>query len=244
MKRAQLIAFLVCATCIAALSAPVHADRQAGETTDAAPPHVAAQHRKALTATHSHNRVAFHDDVPFSFRGIPLGITLVVLRDTDTVRATPHESSLVCETDVAGGDLGMMLKSDASPTVACRWAHRTPAGWAASQAVVAGAPATDHVLRFARQSPGEPLRLYEMSFVVDAMTAFDMRNALASHYGAPRLSGEPTLPLLEWRNAWSTITICLLPGGRRATLTYQLNATSTDAKGLDRTMKTSQFDEG
>lgn len=85
-----------------------------------------AQHR----ATAARTRATVQNDTPFSFRGISLGITLSALREANMIRATPHESTLVCETDVAGGDIGMMLKSYASPTIACRWAHRTSNGWA------------------------------------------------------------------------------------------------------------------
>lgn len=196
-----------------------------------------------VTATARSRAVAL-DDTPFSFRGIPLGVTLTELREANTVRATPHESALVCETDVAGGDIGMPFKSYASLTIACRWAHRTPQGWTPSHAVVDGVPASEHVLRFAHESAGEPLRLYEMSFVVDAATAFDLRDLLASRYGAPRMAGDPSLPLLEWDNASSTITICLMPNGGHATLTYLLKPASPRAKGIERALKISQFDEG
>lgn len=189
-------------------------------------------------------RLAVDDDAPFAFRGIPLGITLAALRDTAAVRATPHESSLVCETDVAGGDIGMALKSEASLTVACRWAHRTAHGWAPSRAVVAGAPASDHILRFSRESAADPLRLYEMSFVVDDTTAFDLRNVVTAHYGAPRVLGDPSLPRLEWDNAASTITICLLPASGKATLTYWLKPVTARTKSAGAPLKISQFDEG
>lgn len=189
-------------------------------------------------------RTAVPDDTPFAFRGIPLGITLAALRATHMVRATPHESELLCETDIAGGDLGMTIKSDASLTVACRWAHRSARGWVSSHAVVDGAPAADHILRFAHAAAGEPLRLYEMSFVVDGMTAFDLRDLLASRYGAPRVLGAPSLPLLVWDNGASTITICLLPAGGRATLTYLLKPDGLQGKGVDKALKISQFDEG
>ncbi|QGZ65457.1 hypothetical protein [Paraburkholderia acidisoli] len=189
-------------------------------------------------------RASAPDDAPFAFRGIPLGTTLAALRDTSMVRATPHESELLCETDIAGGDIGMRIKSDASLTVACRWAHRTHQGWTPSRAVVDGVPALDHILRFAHASATEPLRLYEMSFVVDGGTAFDLRDLLASRYGKPRVLGAPSLPLLVWDNGTSTITICLLPDNQRATLTYMLKPAVPAGKGIDKTLKISQFDEG
>jgi len=189
-------------------------------------------------------RPAPPDDSPFAFRGIPLGTALSALRQTDMVRATPHESELICETDVAGSDIGMMVKSYASLTVACRWAHHTEQGWAPSLAVVDGVPAADHILRFAHNSAGEPLRLYEMSFVLDTTTAYDLRNLLASRYGAPHVLGAPSLPLLVWENASSTITICLLPDSRRATLTYLLKPTPVRTKSGEKPLKLSQFDEG
>lgn len=199
---------------------------------------------KTPAVTTARARAAAPDDAPFAFRGIPLGITLAALRDTRMVRATPHESELLCETDIAGGDIGMRIKSDASLTVACRWAHRTHQGWTPSRAVVDGVPAVDHILRFAHASATEPLRLYEMSFVVDGATAFDLRDLLASRYGKPRVLGAPSLPLLVWDNGTSTITICLLPDSQRATLTYLLKPEVPTGKSNDKTLKISQFDEG
>ncbi|HTH62766.1 MAG TPA: hypothetical protein VL689_21775 [Paraburkholderia sp.] len=189
-------------------------------------------------------RAARPDDAPFAFRGIPLGITLAALREPAMVRATPHDSELLCETDMAGSDIGMMVKSDASLTIACRWAHRTAQGWAPSRAVVDGAPAAEHVLRFTHATPLDPLRLYEMSFVVDDTTAFDLRDLFASHYGPPHMQGTPSLPLFVWENASSTITICLFPESRRATLTYLLKSAAPGARSKDSTLKVSQFDEG
>ncbi|WP_321878306.1 hypothetical protein [Paraburkholderia bannensis] len=208
------------------------------------PSHAASSAPSPRRLAAARTRAAVPDDTPFSFRGISLGITLTALREANMIRATPHESTLVCETDVAGGDIGMMLKSYASPNVACRWAHRTSNGWTPSLAVVAGAPALDHVLRFAHDAPGEPLRLYEMSFVVDSMTAFDLRDLLAARYGKPHMRGTADVPLLVWDNAASTITICVLPDGGRATLTYLLKPPSPRPKGLERALKVSQFDEG
>lgn len=213
-----------------------------------APARVAAKRRAvpklATAAAKPRARNAAPDNAPFAFRGIPLGITLAALRDTNLVRATPHESELLCETDVAGGDIGMTIKSDASLTIACRWAHRSAHGWKPSHAVVDGVPAVDHILRFAHAAAGDPLRLYEMSFVVDGMTAFDLRDLLATRYGAPRVLGAPSLPLLVWDNGSSTITICLLPDGNRATLTYMLKPEGVPAKSFEKAIKISQFDEG
>ncbi|MCP3711162.1 hypothetical protein M3I54_30020 [Paraburkholderia sp. CNPSo 3274] len=209
------------------------------------PPAPAAKKRRpAPVAPPARPRAPAPDDSPFAFRGISLGTPLSALRQTDMVRATPHESELLCETDVAGSDIGMMIKSYTSQTVACRWAHHTAQGWAPSRAVVDGVPAVDHILRFAHASAGDPLRLYEMSFVVDSTTAFDLRDLLASRYGAPRVLGASSLPLLVWENAASTITICLLPDSHRATLTYLLKPAPLRAKGSEKTLKLSQFDEG
>ncbi len=207
-----------------------------------APP--AKKRRPASVAPPTRPRVPAPDDSPFAFRGIVLGTPLSALRQSDMVRATPHESELLCETDIAGSDIGMMIKSYTSQTVACRWAHHTAQGWTPSRAVVDGVPAVDHILRFAHASAGDPLRLYEMSFVVDSTTAFDLRNLLASRYGAPRVLGASSLPLLVWENASSTITICLLPDSQRATLTYLLKPATLRAKGSEKTLKLSQFDEG
>jgi hypothetical protein len=90
------------------------------------------------------------EDAPFEFRGIPLGITLDEFRAGSTVRATPVGSVPVCETDMLAGALGMSMKTSESLNVACRWAHRSADRWQVSLAVVDGAPAQDHVLRFAR----------------------------------------------------------------------------------------------
>ncbi|MGF6808943.1 hypothetical protein OKW30_004069 [Paraburkholderia sp. Clong3] len=116
-------------------------------------------------------------DAPFSFRGVALGITIDEFRAGSTVRATPVGSVPICETDVQAGALGMRLKSHDSLSVACRWGHRDDERWAVSQAVVDGAPALEHVMRFARIDGQGALRLYEMSFVIDELTAEDLRDA-------------------------------------------------------------------
>lgn len=268
MKRASLIAFLACAACLGTPPAPARADTHFEGTVQpfaapkAAAPEKAASERAPVNAPANAAKIAppkrraapvasalrprtpARDATPFAFRGIPLGITLTELRETNLVRATPHESELLCETDIAGSDIGMTIKSASSLTVACRWAHHTAQGWTPSRAVVDGAPAADHILRFTHASAGDPLRLYEMSFVVDGATAFDLRDLLASRYGAPRVLGAPSLPLLVWENASSTITICLLPDSQRATLTYLLKSAIPRAKNVDRTLRISQFDEG
>ena len=196
-------------------------------------------------------------DTPFAFRGIALGITLDEFRAGSKVRATPIGSVPVCETDVQAGALGMRLKSHESLTVACRWAHRGDNGWALSQAVVDGAPAAEHVLRFARterQSEGQsekpsPLRLYEISFVIDEVTAEDLRDALAERYGPPRhatqnVSAPGALPVYVWENAVSSITLCFLPGTRNGTLTYLLKGSDAWVKSVVRQWQASDAEAG
>lgn len=189
-------------------------------------------------------------DTPFAFRGIPLGITLDEFQAGATVRATPIDSVPVCETDVIAGSLGMSLKTRESLTVACRWAHQQANGWAISRAVVDGAPAQDHMLRFARVSGQTTFRLYEMSFVIDEGTAADLRHALADRYGAPRAgthvsastSASSALPVYEWENAVSSITLRFLPATRNATLVYLLKAPDAWVKSVVQQWKTSSVD--
>lgn len=185
-------------------------------------------------------------DTPFEFRGIPLGITLNEFQAGATVRATPIDSVPVCETDVIAGSLGMSLKTRESLTVACRWAHQRANGWAISRAVVDGAPAQDHMLRFARVSGQTTFRLYEMSFVIDEGTAADLRHALADRYGAPRAtastSASNALPVYEWENAVSSITLRFLPATRNATLVYLLKASDAWVKSVDQQWRTSSVD--
>ncbi|WP_025601843.1 hypothetical protein [Burkholderia sp. WSM2230] len=192
-------------------------------------------------------------ETPFAFRGIALGITLDEFRAGSKVRATPLGSVPVCETDVQAGALGMRLKSRESLTVACHWAHRGDNGWALSQAVVDGAPAAEHVLRFARmegQSDGQSaLRLYEMSFVIDEVTAEDLRDALAERYGPPRhatqnVSSPGALPVYVWENAVSSITLCFLPGTRNGTLTYLLKGSDAWVKSVVRQWQASDAEAG
>ena len=188
-------------------------------------------------------------DVPFAFRGVALGITLDEFRSSSTVRATPVGSVPVCETDVQAGALGMRLKSHESLTVACRWAHRADDGWAVSQAVVDGAPALEHVLRFARTDGQSALRLYEISFVIDEITAEDLRDALADRYGPPRLatqnvSASGAMPMYVWENAVSSITLCFLPGNRNGTLTYLLKGSDSWVKSVVRQWQASGAEAG
>jgi hypothetical protein len=188
-------------------------------------------------------------DTPFAFRGVALGITLDEFRSGSAVRATPLGSVPVCETDVQAGTLGMRLKSRESLTVACRWAHREDDRWAVSQAVVDGAPALEHVLRFARTDAQSALRLYEMSFVIDEVTAEDLRDALEDRYGAPRLatknvSSSGAMPMYVWENAVSTITLCFLPGTRNGTLTYLLKGSDAWVKSVVRQWQASDAEAG
>ena len=189
-------------------------------------------------------------DTPFEFRGIALGMTLDEFQAGATVRATPIDSVPVCETDVIAGSLGMSLKTRESLTVACRWAHQQANGWAISRAVVDGAPAQDHMLRFARVSGQATFRLYEMSFVIDEGTAADLRHALADRYGAPRAGARATastsasnaLPVYEWENTVSSITLRFLPATRNATLVYLLKAPDAWVKSVVQQWKTSSVD--
>jgi hypothetical protein len=152
-------------------------------------------------------------DKPFAFRGIPLGITLDEFRAVSRVRATPLGSVPVCETDNVAGSLGMRLKTSQSLTIACQWAHRAADGWEVSRAVVDGTPADEHVLRFVRVGGQSGFRLYEISFVIDEITADDLRDAFEDRYGAPRTATQvssPTagqLPVYIWENDVSSITL-------------------------------------
>jgi hypothetical protein len=189
------------------------------------------------------------EDAPFAFRGVALGITLDEFRAGSTVRATPLGSVPVCETDVQAGTLGMRLKSSESLTVACRWAHRVDERWAVSQAVVDGAPALEHVLRFARTDAQSALRLYEISFVIDELTAEDLRDALADRYGPPHLptqtaAASGVMRMYVWENAVSSITLCFLPGTRNGTLTYLLKDSDVWVKSVVRQWQASGAEAG
>jgi hypothetical protein len=187
-------------------------------------------------------------EAPFDFRGIALGITLDEFRSASTVRATPPGSVPVCETDVQAGALGMRLKSHDSLTVACRWAHRADDRWTASQAVVDGAPALEHVLRFARIGGQGALRLYEISFLIDEITAEDLRNALADRYGPPRLATQKAsagaVTTYIWENAVSSITLCFLPGSHSGSLTYLLKGSDSWVKSVVRQWQASGAEAG
>ncbi|MGF6774518.1 hypothetical protein P3T18_007033 [Paraburkholderia sp. GAS199] len=188
-------------------------------------------------------------ETPYAFRGIALGTTLDEFRSGSTVRATPLGSVPVCETDVQAGALGMRLKSRDSLTVACRWAHRGDDGWQLSQAVVDGAPSQEHVLRFARVDGQSALRLYEISFVIDEVTAEDLRDALADRYGTPRMvtqhvSTSNAMPVYVWENAVSSITLCFLPGTRNGTLTYLLKGSDAWVKSVVRQWEASGAEAG
>ena len=207
---------------------------------------------KAASAASSNTSADAHrrpPDAPFAFRGVALGITLDEFRAGSTVRATPLGSVPVCETDVQAGALGMRLKSRDSLMVACRWAHRVDDRWAVSQAVVDGAPAIEHVLRFARTDAQSALHLYEISFVIDEITAEDLRDALADRYGPPRLatqnaSASGAMPTYVWENAVSSITLCFLPGSRNGTLTYLLKGSDSWVKSVVRQWQASGAEAG
>src|SRR5258705_1987347 len=149
--RCGMLACAVAMFCIAA----AHAQNMLS-------PREAAAMRSAAIGARKH--IA---DKPFAFRGISLGITLDEFRAGSRVRATPLGSVPVCETDGIAGSLGMRLKTSQSLTVACQWAHRSADGWEVSRAVVDGALADEHVLRFARVDGQSAFRLYEISFVID-----------------------------------------------------------------------------
>jgi hypothetical protein len=237
--------FFVCAAAlIAGISCVATFDAQAERPTT-------RRHRSASKAVKPD--VSKPQDAPFAFRGIPLGITLDAFRTHQPARATPVDSVPVCETDDVAGALGMRMKTDLSVTVACRWAHRAGESWQFSRAVVDGAPAQDHVLRFARTGPDAAFRLYEISFVVDDITANDLRVALAYRYGAPRIpaaaasapgSTGGTVPLYVWENAVSSITLCFLPATRNGTLTYLLKDPDAWVKSVARQWQVSNPDAG
>ncbi|HLX01572.1 MAG TPA: hypothetical protein VKS80_05585 [Trinickia sp.] len=187
---------------------------------------------------------------PFSFRGIALGETLDAFRAHEAARAVPAGSVAICETDMAAGSLGMRFKTSDSLTIACRWGHAVHDGWQASQAVVDGVPALDHVLRFASPDGQGPLRLYEMSFVIDEATGADLLQGLGMKYGSPRLdtgwepSASHAAPVYVWENAVSSIMLCFLPATRSATLTYLLKSPDAQLKSVERQWQASSADSG
>jgi hypothetical protein len=207
------------------------------------PQQAAAQRMTSFSAK---KRVA---DKPYAFRGIPLGITLDEFRAVSRVRATPLGSVPVCENDNNAGSLGMRLKTSQSLTIACQWAHRAAGGWEVSRAVVDGAPADEHVLRFVRVDGQSAFRLYEISFVIDEITADDLREAFEDRYGTPRASTQVastagTLPVYIWENDVSSITLCLLPATHNATLTYLLKDPDAYMKSVVRQWQASSPDAG
>jgi hypothetical protein len=119
-----------------------------------------------------------------------------------------------------------------------------------SRAVVDGALADEHVLRFVRVDGQSAFRLYEISFVIDAITADDLRDAFEDRYGAPRTSTQVasptagTLPVYVWENDVSSITLCLLPATHNATLTYLLKDPDAYMKSVVRQWQTSGSDAG
>ncbi|BFG80550.1 hypothetical protein PTKU46_85840 [Paraburkholderia terrae] len=159
---------------------------------------------------------------PFVFRGIPLGITLDEFRAVSRARATPPGSVPICENDSNAGSIGMRLKTLQSLTISCQWAHLAGDDWKLSRAVVDGVPADEHVLRFMRIDGQRTFCLYEMSFVINDITADDLRNAFEYRYGAPRRATKVSSPVYIWENDVSSITLRVLPATHSATLTYLL----------------------
>lgn len=161
---------------------------------------------------------------PYEFRGLPLGISLDAFRRDEPARATPPGSVAVCDTDLESASLGMVLRDANSLSIACKWAHRTPDGWRASQAVVDGAPARDHVLRFMAMPGDASPRLYRMSFVIDARVADDLTEALTSKYGRSRIERANGYRTRTWENALSSITLEANGASAPARVIYRLKA--------------------
>jgi hypothetical protein len=159
---------------------------------------------------------------PYEFRGIPLGMTLGEFRAAGHVRAIPLGSVPICETDAEAVALGMQLRGASSASIACKWAHRTEAGWRASQAVVDGAPSRDHILRFAAMPGDDEPRLYRMSFVIDAALAADFTDALSSRFGKCRTKREHGYTRLVWENDTSSITLEANGAAATARVIYRL----------------------
>jgi hypothetical protein len=233
-------ALTACAVAVSCAFAPCAASAQ-----NMLSPQQAATQRMSANAAKKH--IA---DKPFAFRGIPLGITLDEFRAVSRVRATPPGSVPVCETDNVAGSLGMRLKTSESLTIACQWAHRVADGWEVSRAVVDGAPADEHVLRFVRVDGRSAFRLYEISFVIGEITADDLRDAFEDRYGAPRTATQVAsttagaLPVYIWENDVSSITLCLLPATHNATLTYLLKDPDAYMKNVVRQWQASSPDAG
>lgn len=240
VSSAVLIAGIVCMSAAASVHADEHGSARSTKSQRSEAKAVKLDARRRM------------NDQPYEFRGIPLGITLDEFRIGQPARATPPGSEPVCETDVMAGALGMGMKTDNSLTVACRWAHRTGEGWQLSRAVVDGSPAQDHVMRFARVGSDASFRLYEISFVIDEITASDLRTVLADRYGAPRMqtaavsagSAGRSMAVYVWENAVSSITLCFLPGTRSGTLTYLLKDPDAWVKSVARQWQASNPDAG
>ncbi|QCP48031.1 hypothetical protein FAZ95_01820 [Trinickia violacea] len=236
--------------CALAVACVVFASVSPALRADPAP--AAAQHARlaSKTAAAGARGKPAAAPAPFSFRGIALGETLEAFRTHEAARAVPVGSVAICETDMAAASLGMRFKTSDSLTIACRWGHAVHDGWEASQAVVDGVPSLDHVLRFASPDGQGPLRLYEMSFVIDEATAADLRQGLGLKYGAPRLdtgwdpSASHAAPVYVWENAVSSITLCFLPATRNATLTYLLKRPDAQLKSVERQWQASNSDSG
>jgi hypothetical protein len=89
-------------------------------------------------------------------------------------------------------------------------------------AVVDGAPARDHVLRFMAM-PGDPSpRLYRMSFVIDARVADDFADALSSKFGRGRVERANGYRTRIWENASSSITLEANGAAASARVIYRL----------------------
>ncbi|WP_162069258.1 hypothetical protein [Burkholderia sp. THE68] len=161
---------------------------------------------------------------PFDFRGLPLGISLDAFRRDEPARATPPGSVAVCDTDLGAASLGMVLRDAHSLSIACKWAHRTQAGWSASQAVVDGAPSRDHVLRFAAMPGDASPRLYRMAFVIDARVVDDFTEALSSKFGRSRVDRANGYRTRTWENATSSITLEANGAAASAHVIYRLKA--------------------
>ncbi|SAK89938.1 hypothetical protein AWB79_06495 [Caballeronia hypogeia] len=160
----------------------------------------------------------------FDFRGLPLGISLNAFRRDEPARATPPGSVAVCDTDIEAASLGMVLRDAHSLSIACKWAHRSEDGWRVSQAVVDGAPARDHVLRFMALPGDASPRLYRMSFVIDARVVEDFTQGLTSRFGRSRVERANGYRTRTWENATSSITLEANGAAASARVIYRLKS--------------------
>jgi hypothetical protein len=117
-----------------------------------------------------------------------------------------------------------VLRDAHSLSIACKWAHRTQNGWSESLAVVDGAPARDHVLRFMAMPGDASPRLYRMSFVIDARVADDFAQALSSKFGTSRVERANGYQTRTWENAASSITLEANGAAASARVIYRLKA--------------------